>query len=72
MFFGKREECRPVGAGGVPGTMLAERDISIDQRTLDRRHLSGSEIILAEQFVNWTGADCGHEHAFWVDPTVAL
>jgi len=36
----------------VPAAVLAERDVSIDQRRFDRRKFARPQVFLAEQFVN--------------------
>jgi len=48
----KRNKRGPVWSGRVSAAMLAESDVSIDQRGLDRRKLRSPEILLAQQFVN--------------------
>src|SRR5262245_11610434 len=69
---GPRQESRPVGTRGVPAAVLAESDISVDQRRFDRRELGGAQILLAQEPVNGTGARGGQEHALRIYPPVPV
>src|SRR5271170_1076565 len=69
---GEGQECRPVRSGRVSSAVLAESDIAVDEGRFDGRVCRGSEVFLAEQFVNGPSSDCSEEHAFRVGPAVAL
>jgi hypothetical protein len=53
--IGKVEERQPVRTRRVPAAMLAERDVTFDQRRFDRRELGFAEILSAREPVYRSG-----------------
>jgi hypothetical protein len=49
--------------------MLSKSDVAIDERSLHRRELGGSEILFSEKPIHWPGADRPEKHALRIDPT---
>src|SRR5215831_16681964 len=68
--IGELEERRPVRRIGMPGAVLAECDVAVDQRGFDRREFRGAEVAFAEEAVYWTGAGGGEERSLRVHPCV--
>jgi len=52
----------------VPARVLAEGDVPVHQCGFDRRKLRGTEVFLAQESVDRSGAHSSQEHAFGVNP----
>src|SRR5579871_6870335 len=69
---GVAQEGRPVRQIGVAAAVLPESHFAVHQRGLDRRKLTGAEVLFPEKPVDRTRTGSSHEHAFGVHPSVAI
>src|SRR5919198_1438319 len=65
---GEGQKRRPVRAGSVATTMLAESKLAIDKRSLYRRKLCCSQILLAEQLEDGPGSNRSHKTSSLINP----
>lgn len=64
----KHQKCRPVGTGGMSAAMLTKRQFSRDDARFNFREIRGSQVFLAQQFVNRPRCDCRLKTATLVNP----
>src|SRR5882724_10102246 len=69
---GKRQERWPVWAWRMSAAVLANGNVTSDERSLKGRKFGGPQVFLAQELICRSCGSGGHEHALGIDPTVAV